>query len=134
MNIPTWLIETANFKPGLPPSDAGRISGLYLMSEEFRLLAAVALREAGHFRQAKYNAGIFCLGQALESTYKMLLLKDGIQNWRSHDFGKLFKRMESGTQSNIGSIVCKAGWPTCDGFHEFLANELDFCGQEIRRS
>ncbi len=134
MKPPTALMETANFKPGVPPADAGRLSAVYLMSEEFRLLAEVALREAGFFRQARYNAGIFCLGHALELTYKMLLMKDGIRDCRLHDFGKLFKRMELGTQSALASIVCKAGWPTCDDFHEFLANELDIVDRKYHEA
>ena len=126
MRTPTSLMETANFKPEVAPTDAGRVSTLYLMSEEFRRLAWVALREAGMFQQAKYNAGIFCLGHALELTYKMLLVKDGLRYRRSHDFGGLFTRMEPGTQCDVESIARKAGWPTCDEFHGFLANELDF--------
>ena len=122
------LFETSNFRPEVLANDAGRLSCLHLMSEEFTTLAKIALNYSGFSQRGwiRYDAGLFCLGHALELTYKILLLKDGIKYPKSHDYAKLFGCMTEGTQNDMHLIAQDAGWSSCDEFHKFLATDIDF--------
>ena len=132
------LFETSNFKPevlatatdvGLATAvDVDRVSSLYLMSEEFMLLAKSELKKSGFLQRGRirYSAGIFCLGHALELTYKLLLLKDrGDYPW-VHEFARLFGCMTKEDKNAIHQIVRDAGWDSCDHFHYFMANDIRF--------
>lgn len=132
MSKATSLFETGNFRREVSAQSAGRIACFYLMSEEFMLLAKVSLRRSGFLQKGRvrYDAGIFCLGHALELTYKMLLLKDGREPPKSHDHAALFGRMTPETQSGIDSRVRKADWDSCDDFHGFLASDISFVGRK----
>ena len=132
MSKATSLFETGNFKPEVSAQSSGRISCFYLMSGEFMLLAKVSLKRS-EFSQAgmiRYDAGIFCLGHALELTYKMLLLKDGKVPPKSHDHAALFASMTPETRNGIDSRVREAGWDSCEDFHDFLANDISFVGRK----
>ena len=121
------LFETSNFRPEISATGAGRISCLYLMSGEFTRLAKIALSSSGFSQRGMiaYSTGIFCLGHALELTYKIFLLKDRIAYPKSHDFAKLFGPMTPDTKSGIHAICRDAGWDSCDEFHEFMRTEID---------
>lgn len=117
------LTETSNFRPGV--ANAAQTGALYFMSEEFIGLAVTTLRESGYTQRGmfKYSVGIFCLGQALELTYKSLLRRDDIEYPYSHDFIKLFKLMNLNIRNDIASTVRGAGWSSCDEFHGYM-NEV----------
>ena len=148
------LFETSNFKPevlatatdvGLATAvDVDRVSSLYLMSEEFMLLAKAELKNSGILQRGriKYSAGIFCLGHALELTYKLLLLKDSVRGhhtpWNrrrpsreadypsGHNLAKLFGYMTKEDTISIHKLVRDTGWDSCDHFHEFMKTEIRF--------
>ena len=124
------LFETSNFRPEVfaTATDVGKVSSLYLMSEEFMLLAKSELKNSGFLQRGRirYSAGIFCLGHALELTYKLLLLKDGVKYRRWHRFAGLFGCMTKEDKNAIHQIVRDAGWDSCDDFHNFMANDIRF--------
>ena len=124
------LFETSNFRPEVfaTATDVGKVSSLYLMSEEFMLLAKSELKNSGFLQRGRirYSAGIFCLGHALELTYKLFLLKDGVKYRRWHRFAGLFGCMTKEDKNAIHQIVRDAGWDSCDHFHNFMANDIRF--------
>ena len=132
------LFETRNFKPEVlatstdvgqaTATDIGQVSSLYLMSEEFMLVAKSELKNSDVLQRGRirYSAGIFCLGHALELTYKLLLLKDGGDYPKGHGFDRLLGRMTKEDKDAIHQIVRDAGWDSCDHFHDFMAEEIRF--------
>ena len=132
------LFETGNFKPEVlatatdvgqaTETGVGQVSSLYLMSEEFMLLAKGELKNSDFLQQGRirYSAGIFCLGHALELTYKLLLLKDRGTYPNGHRFNRLFGRMIKEDKDAICQIVRGHGWASCDHFHDFMANDIRF--------
>ena len=132
------LFETRNFRPEVlatatdvsqaTATEVGQVSSLYLMSEEFILLAKSELKNSDFLQRGRirYSAGIFCLGHALELTYKLLLLKDRGDYPEGHRFAWLFGRMIKEDKDAIRQIVRDAGWASCDHFHVFMANDIRF--------
>ena len=120
------LTETGNFRPEVAPVDAGATSNLYFMSEEFRSLAKMTLRESGFMPRGrrKYSVGMFCLGQSLELTYKSLLRRDGIGYRKGHDLDELFGLMGCEVKRGVASIVRGAGWGSCEEFHLFVGEHI----------
>ncbi len=136
MSSPKSLTETSNFRPDVL-GNLGRISSFYLMSEEFMSLSKIALRHSSRFSQRgmiRYHAGIFCLGHALELTYKVLLLKDGSDPPKYHDFDKLFRQMKTNTRENMSTIIQHEGWNSCNEFHQFMATRIDFTKRKYYES
>ena len=136
------LFETGNFRPEVlatatdegqaTTTEVGQVSSLYLMSEEFMLLAKSELKNSDFLQRGRirYSAGIFCLGHALELTYKLLLLKDRGDYPKGHRFDRLFGRMNKEDKDAIRQIVRDAGWASCDHFHDFMANDIRFTGRK----
>ncbi|MDD9987534.1 MAG: hypothetical protein OXQ31_14765 [Spirochaetaceae bacterium] len=132
------LFETGNFRPDVlatatdvrqaTETGVGQVSSLYLMSEEFMLLAKSELKNSDFLQRGRirYSAGIFCLGHALELTYKLLLLKDRGTYPTGHNFERLFGCMTKEDKHAICQIVRDAGWDSCDHFHDFMANDIRF--------
>ena len=132
------LFETRNFRPEVlatatdvgqaTATDVGQVSSLYLMSEEFMLVAKSELTNSDILQRGRirYSAGIFCLGHALELTYKLLLLKDGGDYPKGHRFDRILGRMTKEDKDAIHQIVRDAGWDSCDHFHDFMAEEIRF--------
>ena len=124
------LFETSNFRPEVlaNATDVGQVSSLYLMSEEFMILAKSELKNSDFLQRGRirYSAGIFCLGHALELTYKLLLLKDGGGHPKGHSFDRLFGCMIKEDKDAIYQIGTDAGWDSCDHFHDFMADDICF--------
>ena len=136
------LFETGNFRPEVlatatdvgqaTATDVGQVSSLYLMSEEFMLVAKSELKNSDFLQRGRirYSAGIFCLGHALELTYKLLLLKDGgdypkgHRYPQGHGFDWLLGFMTKEDKDAIHQIVGDAGWDSCDHFHCFMAKDI----------
>ena len=130
------LFETGNFRPEVlatatdvgqaTATDVGQVSSLYLMSEEFMLVAKSELKNSDFLQRGRirYSAGIFCLGHALELTYKLLLLKDGGGYPKGHGFDRLLGFMTKEDKDAIHQIVRDAGWDSCDHFHCFMAKDI----------
>ena len=130
------LFETGNFRPEVlatatdvgqaTATDVGQVSSLYLMSEEFMLVAKSELKNSDFLQRGRirYSAGIFCLGHALELTYKLLLLKDGGGYPEGHRFDRLLGCMTKEDKDAIHQIVRDAGWDSCDHFHCFMAKDI----------
>ena len=130
------LFETGNFRPEVlatatdvgqaTATDVGQVSSLYLMSEEFMLVAKSELKNSDFLQRGRirYSAGIFCLGHALELTYKLLLLKDGGDYPGGHRFDRFFGCMTKEDKDAIHQIVRDAGWDSCDHFHCFMAKDI----------
>lgn len=125
MNIARHLTETSNYRPEV--TNAAQTAALYFMSEEFMGLAVPTLRESGFTQRGmfKYSAGIFCLGQALELTYKSLLRRDDITYPFSHNFAELFNLMNQSVRIDVASIVIGAGWGSCNEFHCHMNEVVD---------
>ena len=136
------LFETRNFRPEVlatatdvgqaTATDVGQVSSLYLMSEEFMLVAKSELKNSDFLQRGRirYSAGIFCLGHALELTYKLLLLKDGggypkgRRYPEGHGLDRLLGFMTKEDKDAIHQIVRDAGWDSCDHFHCFMAKYI----------
>ncbi len=130
------LFETGNFRPEVlatatdvgqaTATDVGQVSSLYLMSEEFMLVAKSELKNSDFLQRGRirYSAGIFCLGHALELTYKLLLLKDGGDYPGGHRFDRFLGCMTKEDKDAIHQIVRDAGWDSGDHFHCFMAKDI----------
>ena len=119
------LFETSNVKPAFLKTALGKVSALYLMSEEFMLLSKSELSsDISQWGSIRYSAGIFCLGHALELTYKLILSKEGVSFPKRHELPRLFGCMTKEDQNAIRRLVNDAGWQSCCQFHDFMANEI----------
>ena len=119
------LFETSNVKRAFLATVQGQVSALYLMSENFMLFAKSELSsDISQWGSIRYSAGIFCLGHALELTYKLLLLKERINYPKEHELARLFGLMTEEDRNAIRWIVRDEGWKTCCQFHDFMAKEI----------
>ena len=96
------------------------------MSENFMLLAKSELKNSGILQRGsiRYSTGIFCLGHALELTYKLLLSKEEINYPKVHKLTRLFGYMTKKDRNAIRKIVKYEGWESCDKFHYFMAKDI----------
>ncbi len=124
---PRSLTETGNFRPEVASIDAGATSNLYLMSKEFLRLSRAELLHGADFTQRgmlRYDIGMFCLGHALELTYKTLLRRDSIKYPYVHDPAQLLGLMSMETRDGVDSLVKRAGWSSSDEFHQHLREKI----------
>ena len=107
------------------------------MAEEFMDVAYVSIKNSNVLQRGrvKYSVGVFNLVHALELTYKLLLLKEGItvlpgggmeKYPYTHDLKELFAKMTKLDRTAISKVMKDAGWKSHCEFHGFVGGSLRF--------
>lgn len=114
-----------------------QVSYTYRMAEEFLDMAYVSIKNSNVLQRGrvKYSVGVFSLVHALELTYKLLRLKEGItvlpgggirKYRRTHDLIELFAEMTRPDRTAISKIIKNAGWKSHCEFHGYVERSLRF--------